>query len=329
MAQRAAAIGRLSTPAPISGQQAQDSRHDLKLALGHHLFFDRRLSGNDFMSCATCHRPDYGLADPIALSIGIRGKQALRHTPHLNNIGQNRRFFWDGRITGLDAMVLEPIRNPVEMDLPWAELILKLQQDKNYVNAFNQAFDDGLTLGNIGKALQTFLLTFNSRNSLFDQYFAGDDQALGQPALRGLLVYSHKAKCSTCHSGPNLTDQNFYNIGMETDDPGRGQFKKSIYDQRTFKTPGLRNVALTAPYMHNGSIKSLREVVEFYNRGSDRPAGAHPAIRKLGLSDNEINDLVEFLKALTDPVRIAKPGNLAAIGGNDTGSSVLSTLFGR
>ena len=307
MVEHAAVIGSLSTPAPVIFSQAHDPHHELKSALGYRLFFERRLSGNNLMSCATCHQPAHGLADPVSLSMGIRGRHAARHTPHLNNIGLNEHFFWDGRITDLDIMVLEPIRNPDEMDLPLTELVSKLKQDEYYVNGFNQAFDDGLTLSNIGKALQYFLLSLNSRNSLFDQYLAGDDDAMTQSALRGLMVFSHKAKCTACHSGPNFTDQNFYNIGILTTDPGRGRFKKSVYDQRTFKTPGLRNVVLTAPYMHNGSIPSLREVIEFYNRGGDRRSGAHPAVRELRLSDKQIDDLVEFLKALTDPVRLAEP----------------------
>lgn len=284
------------------------------VSLGRELFFDTRLSSSDQVACATCHQPDRGFSDGQRFSTGVAGSPLKRHTPHLYNLAWGRSYFWDGRSPSLEAQALEPIRNLEEMGLPGDRAAEKLGAIPQYVDAFTRAFPKpGLTMKNIAIALAAFERTIVSRNSAFDRYQAGDESALDAAAIRGKALFFGRASCATCHSGPNFTDGGFHNTGVmgsETD-IGRaafdrvGEFQMRPYPffqmKRAFKTPGLRNVALTAPYQHDGSEASLADVLRFYNLGGRDPRSYGKAldIRPLHLSDAELGDLEAFLNSLT------------------------------
>jgi cytochrome c peroxidase len=216
-------------------------------------------------------------------------------------------LFWDGRARSLEEQALGPIASQDEMDLPIEQAVARLKNISGYEQQFITVYGkDGVTAENLGKAIAAFERTLVSRNSAFDRYLAGDKRALSPEAVRGLALFQGKANCIACHNGPNLTDDSFHNLGMPDQDIGRGKFDPAPHFHGAFKTPGLRNVVLTAPYMHDGSLASLEAVVQFYNRGGDRPT-SDPLVRKLDLSDAEVRDLVTFLGALTDPVTVAAP----------------------
>lgn len=283
-----------------------------EIELGKTLFFDQRLSGSQHRSCATCHNPAQGFSDGRPKSVGDRGNTTTRHAPHLYNLAWSRVLFWDGRQDNLDTMALEAIKSPDEMNLPLATLVERLKAVPAYVTAFQQIYTTGLSADNIGKALGAFERSLITQNSAFDRYLRGDDAALSDMALRGLLLFAGKANCLACHDGANFTDESFRNIGVPTEDLGRGKFEAAAHFQYAFKTPGLRNVALTAPYMHDGSLNTLRDVVQFYNQGGKRRAGIDPLISPLQLTGEEVDALVAFLEALTDPITVPPPPQVAA-----------------
>jgi cytochrome c peroxidase len=287
--------------------------------LGRELFFDKRLSATDTVACTTCHRPEHGFSDEKRFSVGVSGIPMKRHTPHLYNLAWGRSFFWDGRASSLEEQALEPIRNTDEMGLPGDLAAEKLGAIPSYAQAFSRAFpQSGVTMKNIATALAAFERTLVARDSPFDRYTAGEHAALDDAARRGKDLFFGRAKCATCHSGPNFTDGLFHNTGVIGDkgDLGRaaldrvGEFQMRPYPffqmRGAFKTPGLRNVALTAPYQHDGSETSLEEVVRFYNLGGRDPRSYGKAldIRELKLTDAELGDLVSFLKALSSPAAV-------------------------
>ena len=288
-----------------------------EIALGKQLFFETRLSSTDAVSCSTCHRPEKGFADGQRFSIGVAGTPLKRHTPHLYNLAWSRTFFWDGRASSLEEQALAPIRNPDEMGLPGDAAAAKLRAIPAYAATFSEVFPkSGVTMPNIAKALAAFERTLVSKDSPADRYAAGDASALSESAVRGRTLFFGRATCSTCHSGPNFTDGLFHNTGVMGEDVGRaafdrvGEFQMRPYPffqmRRAFKTPGLRNVAMTAPYQHDGSEASLEEVVSFYNKGGRDPQsyGKSLDIRPLNLSDADLKDLVAFLEGLTAPVGV-------------------------
>jgi cytochrome c peroxidase len=282
--------------------------------LGRELFFDTRLSATNTIACATCHQPERGFSDGKRFSVGVRGTPMKRHTPHLYNLAWGRTFFWDGRTSSLEEQALQPIRDPEEMGLPGDLAAQKLRTIPSYGQLFARAFGKaGVTMKNIATALAAFERTLVARNAPVDRYNGGDLTALDDAAVRGKRLFFGRARCATCHSGPNFTDGLFHNTGVIGDDLGRaafdrvGEFQMRPYPffqmRRAFKTPGLRNVALTAPYQHDGSEASLTEVVRFYNLGGRDPRSYGKAldIRPLNLNDDELDDLVAFLRALTSP----------------------------
>ncbi|MDT8448138.1 MAG: cytochrome c peroxidase [bacterium] len=275
--------------------------------LGRQLFFDPRLSGNDQLACASCHVPELGFGDGQAKSRGVAGTLLGRHTPHLNNLEPQGLMFWDGRVKGLAEQALGPISNPQEMGMPLDQLVPKLMKVPGYQKQFDALFGSGTTPQDIGRALAAFEATLVSRNAPLDRYLAGDPKALSPSALRGLKLFGGKAGCGRCHSGPNLTDGGFHNIGLIGDDPGRFALTSIPVNQGAFKTPGLRNVALSAPYMHDGSLGTLGQVVDYYNRGGDSSPHQSPLIEALHLSAREQADLVAFLEALSDPIALRRP----------------------
>ncbi len=299
----------LGTPDPYDILYPDDEEPSAaEIQLGHQLFFDPRLSASGRVSCATCHLPEAGLGDGLERAQGNSGKPLRRNTPHLYNLAWNLVFFWDGRATSLEEQSLMPISDPEEMNLPLPRMIEILGGVKLYRNRFEEIYGSGgLTADNVGRALAAFQRTLVSDNAPFDRFMAGNRAALSEEAVRGMRIFIGKGRCTKCHDGPNFTDQSFHNIGVGGDDPGRFEVVADESLRGAFKTPGLRNVALTAPYMHNGSIGTLEEVIRFYNRGGDRKDNLSKLIVPLGLSEREIADLLAFLGALTDPVWPARP----------------------
>ena len=274
--------------------------------LGRTLFFDQRLSLNQVQSCATCHNPDLGFSDGQAKGLGTFGKRLGRNSPHLYNLAWSSALFWDGRATTLEEQALGPIQAPGEMGMDLPTLLTRLNAVPEYRTRFAVAYGAGdITAENIGKAIAAYERTIISANSAFDRYVKGNEHALGTEAKRGLALFVGKANCIACHSGPNFTDDSFHNLGTHDADPGREKIVSGVTNARAFKTPGLRNVALTAPYMHDGSEQSLEAVIRFYNRGGDAPT-PDPLVRKLDLTDVEVSDLVAFLGSLTDPVALER-----------------------
>lgn len=278
-----------------------------EIELGRQLYFEPRLSGNGTMSCATCHNPDIGMGDGLAKGTGSKANRLGRNTPHIYNLAWSAVLFWDGRAASLEEQALGPIASPDEMDLPIEQAVARLAGIPGYREQFAKVYGaSGVSAETLGKAIAAFERTLISRNSAFDRYHAGERSAMSPEAVRGLALFQGKANCIACHSGPNLTDDSYHNLGMADGDLGRGVLDAAPHLKGAFKTPGLRNAALTAPYMHDGSLGSLEAVVRFYDRGGDRP-GADPLIKPLRLTDGEVRDLVAFLGALTDPVKVAVP----------------------
>ena len=289
-----------------------------EIALGRTLFFETRLSSTNTVACATCHRPEKGFADGQRFSVGVAGTPLKRHTPHLYNLAWSRTLFWDGRASSLEEQALAPIRNPEEMGLAGDAAAEKLKRIPEYASAFAAVFPKSqVTMKNIATAIASFERTLVARDAPADRYEAGDTTAMDAAAVRGRKLFDGKAKCSTCHSGPHFTDGQFHNTGVMGDDPGRaafdrvGEFQMRPYPffqmRSAFKTPGLRNVALTAPYQHDGSEATLDDVVRFYSLGGRDPQSYGKAldIRPLHLAEQELQDLVAFLRALTSPSAIA------------------------
>lgn len=273
-----------------------------KEKLGQALFFDPRLSGSNWISCATCHNPVFSWGDGLARGIGHGMKSLGRRTPTILNAAWGELMFWDGRAGSLEEQALLPVAAAGEMNLPVNEMIIKLSSIEGYRVLFEKAYPtEGITADTIAKALATFERTIVSGKSPFDRWVDGDASAVSEPAKRGFTLYNEKAKCSQCHSGWRLSDEGFYDIGIAGADKGRGALMPDIEALLfAFKTPTLRNASHRAPYMHDGSEQTLSQVVEFYNRGGNinRP-GKSEHIKPLGLSSGEKADLVEFLKTLT------------------------------
>jgi cytochrome c peroxidase len=277
---------------------------EAKVKLGRRLFFDPILSADRSVSCASCHQPAHGFASPQRLAVGIGGKQTPRNAPSLVNRAYGSSFFWDGRETTLEAQALKPIANPLEMGMSVMEAVQRLQAHPEYPKRFQAVFKDGVTALNLGRAIASFERVLLVGNSRVDRFRAGDVKALSDRERHGLWLYESRGGCWRCHSGPNLTDEAFHNTGVswgkEPIDLGRFAVTSQETDRGRFKTPTLRGLTATAPFMHDGSLGTLEEVVEFYNRGGGKNPNLDPAIAPLGLTADDVTDLVAFLKALSD-----------------------------
>lgn len=284
-----------------------------KAELGKLLFFDSRLSKDSSVSCASCHVPAAGFADPRQFSLGVGGKQGGRNAPSAMNAAYNHFQFWDGRAGSLEEQALGPIQNPIEMAETLNGVVTKLSRVKVYQARFRAVFGEDVSADGIARAIAAFERTLISTNSPFDRYIAGDKSALSASAQRGLELFQGKARCVLCHNGPNFTDNKFHHIGVPQtgplqEDVGRYAVTKREADRRAFKTSSLRSVALTAPYMHTGGFKTLEEVVEFYNGGGEAVPGKDAFMSALNLTDQEKKDLVEFMNSLTgDLTKMAPP----------------------
>lgn len=272
------------------------------VALGELLFFDPRLSANGEVSCATCHDPQFAWTDGRAVGLAIDGTDLGRATPTIFNRALSTAQFWDGRSRSVEAQALSPIGSPREMNLPLNEAVARLQSSEEYVALFQDVFGRGPDISGMANAIAAFERAQLSGDSPVDRFEAGDLDALTSAEQRGRALFHGKARCVSCHSGSNYTDEDFHDVGIvASNDMGRyfasGGREKFI---RSFKTPTLRNIDVTGPYFHNGSVETLEDVVALYNEG---PTGEDHdwESRPLGLTDQEQADLVAFLRALTSP----------------------------
>lgn len=274
--------------------------------LGRTLFFDPRLSGSGWISCATCHNPalDWGDGLPRALGHGMR--VLGRRTPTILNLGWAEALFWDGRAETLEEQALGPIAAAGEMNLPLDRLEARLRAIPGYRPLFDRAYpDEPIGPPTVAKALATFERTVASGEAPFDRWAAGDPEAIPAAAARGFGLFVGKANCAACHSSWRFTDDSFHDIGLPGDDPGRGAVLPDIeVSQFAFKTPTLRNADRRGPYMHDGSVPTLEAVVDHYDRGGRvaRP-GRSREVRPLGLTGPEKADLLAFLHTLTSTDR--------------------------
>ena len=280
-----------------------------KAELGKLLFFDPILSKDKTISCASCHIPGLAFADSAAVSKGVGGATGSRNTPSAMNLSLQRVFFWDGRAKSLEDQALAPIENPVEMNLPVSEAVIRLRENQECRNYFQKIFNSDPNRENLAESLAAFERTLETTESPFDQWkFSGDPLAVNDAVKRGFDLFNGKGKCIQCHFGADFTTNEFKNIGLfdgyRLNDSGRILITGISGDLGRFKVPALRNIAITAPYMHNGIFKTLREVIDFYNDPDKIVPKAMNRdtilARPLGLSEYEKNDLESFLRALTD-----------------------------
>jgi cytochrome c peroxidase len=286
-----------------------------KIELGRMLYFDKRLSADGTVSCATCHDPQKGWTDNLPVSNGIRGQKGTRNAPSVINSTYSPLQFWDGRAKTLEEQALGPIANPVEMGATHEAMVTSLKGIKGYQPLFEKAFGGPATKERVGMALAAFERTVLSGNSRYDRFQAGDKKALNESETRGLALFFGKARCVLCHSAPTFSDGRFHNLGVGMDKPkpdlGRFVVTKQDADRGAFKTSMLRDLTHTAPYMHDGSEKDLATVVEFYDRGGQANPQLDRLMVPLHLTIVEKADLVAFLKALDgDPTPTAESPKL-------------------
>jgi cytochrome c peroxidase len=283
------------------------------IALGRKLFYDGKLSKGDTISCATCHNPALAFSDPRPLSTGVGGKLGTRNAPTVLNAAYFTTQFWDGRAPSLEEQALGPMANPVEMDQAHGISVQKIEADPVDRREFERAFGSGpVTIAKITMALASFERTLLSGDSPFDRYeYGGEKDAMSPAAIRGLSVFrdENKGNCATCHTIAEkyalFSDNKFHNLGVGLDaegnvvDQGRYIATRMTGDRGSFRTPTLRDVALTAPYMHDGNEKTLKEVVDFYVGGGSSNPYLDKEIKPLNLTGQERSDLVAFLESLT------------------------------
>lgn len=271
-----------------------------KIELGKQLYFDKRLSADNSISCASCHDPSKGWSNGEANAAGFEGQRGGRSAPTVINSVYQRFQFWDGRAGSLEEQALGPIANPIEMNLPVEEAVKRIAAIEGYQKQFESVFGEKVNAENLAKAIAAFERTILSGNAPYDRFKAGDKSALSEQAQVGMKLFFGKANCSGCHVGSNFTDNGFHNLGVnfkqKDPDVGREVISKLEGDRGSFKTPTLREIARTAPYMHDGSLKTLEEVVEYYAKGATPNDYLDEEIFPLKLSDEQKAALVAFLK---------------------------------
>jgi cytochrome c peroxidase len=270
-----------------------------KVALGRKLFADERLSADGRTSCASCHQRERAFTDGRRVARGVYGRSGRRNVPSILNRAYGAVFAWDGRAVSIEDQVRRAISSDRDLGLSVADAAERLSHDASYSKAFDAVFTAPVTGDLLVQAIATFVRSELSGDSPYDRFLAGDHAAISTAARRGYTLFTGAARCSRCHAGPVLTDENFHNTGVGwRRDAGRFEVTGLSQDRGRFKTPSLRNVVLTAPYMHDGSFATLESVVEFYNRGGRRNPNLDPSIRPLRLTSSQRSDLVAFLLAL-------------------------------
>ncbi len=275
-----------------------------KVELGRLLYFDSRLSADETVSCASCHDPKMAFTDNAPVSTGIRAQHGRRSAPTLINRAYSPAQFWDGRAATLEEQAKEPIANPIEMGMTHDAAVERIRNIKGYRPLFKAAFgSDDVDIDRVAKAIASFERTVLSGNSPYDRYKNGDERAMNFQQVRGMEIFFDRAKCDQCHEGANFTLNAYSNIGVGSDKPdpdvGRYAVTHDPRDWGVFKTPTLREIEHTWPYMHDGSLKSLEEVVEYYNKGGIRNKNLDPKMKMLHMNESEKAALVSFLLALS------------------------------
>jgi|688.fasta_scaffold01077_11 cytochrome c peroxidase len=273
---------------------------DAKVELGKQLYFDKRLSKDSTLSCATCHDPAKGWSNGEATAAGFGGARGGRSSPTVLNTAYQKFQFWDGRAGSLEQQALGPIQNPIEMNLPLEELESRLNQIEGYRTQFQAVFGSAPKAADVAKAIAAFERTVLSGDAPYDRFKAGDTAALSGEAQQGMKLFFGRANCSACHSGPNFSDNAFHNIGVGMDKPevdkGREELSKLKGDRGSFKTPTLREIARTAPYMHNGQLATLEEVIDYYDKGGTPNEFLDEELYALKLTPEEKKALATFLR---------------------------------
>jgi cytochrome c peroxidase len=290
-----------AAPAP-----ADNLPNDARIALGEMLFFDPRLSRKANMSCASCHNPALGWSDGLPTATGFDMQTLARATPTIINAAFNPIQMWDGRKGTLEEQALGPIEAGGEMNMPLPEMVTRLKTIHGYASKFEQAYPGlGISEVTVARAIASYERTVLSTESPFDRWRKGDEQAVSASAKRGFDLFTGKANCAICHMGYNFTDNGFHNIGVKDSAADVGRFaQRPLKSMRgAFKTPTLRDIALTGPYMRNGAYTTLLEVVEHYDRGGDDKSNLDINMTPLGLSATEKADLVAFMESLTGAAR--------------------------
>lgn len=289
-------------PAPENNKITKD-----RVELGKRLFFDPRLSGDKNMSCSTCHNPMFGWSDGLGRALGNKSMQLGRASPVVVNTGFNDIQMWDGRKATLEDQAIGPMRAHVEMNINIPDLLSFLQANEDYAKYFEKAYP-GEEIGEdtLAKAIATFERTIVSNNSPFDKWVRGDKNAMSKQQINGFKVFSDvkKGNCEGCHQAPNFTDNGFHNLGLasfgnENPDLGRYTERPLRLMKGAFKTPTMRDATLSAPYFHDGSASTLRQVVEHYQSGGVVKTNLSPNFTPADLTDQDVDDLISFMEALT------------------------------
>jgi cytochrome c peroxidase len=280
-----------------------------KVQLGEKLFFDPILSKDSTLSCGTCHKPSLAFADSVAISKGVDGKFGRRNAPSVMNMAFRDAFFYDGRATSLRHQVHFPVEDPLEMNLSFEEAVYRLKKNKVYAALFKKIYLEEPSADNLADAIASFEESLETANTEFDAWMTDQPNTMTESAIRGRSIFmSKRAKCFDCHFSPDFTGDEFKNIGLYDEkkykDKGRYEVTKIDGDLGKFKVPGLRNVAITAPYMHDGSLKTLKDVVEYYSNPYQfvqHPINMDSAlVQAINFSTQEKTDLENFLISLTD-----------------------------
>jgi len=279
-----------------------------KVRLGRDLFRNAILSRDRTLACASCHDPRRAFTDGRSLAVGVEGKVGTRNAPTLINRAYGRSQFWDGRAHSLEQQVLEPIENPRELGAGVDTAVRRLVSSPLYRLRFRVAFGRDVNAQDLARALASYVRTILAGDSPFDRYANGIANALSDEARSGLEIFRGKAGCSTCHSGPTMSDERFHNTGVawqggEWKDLGRFLVTGAAQDRGAFKTPTLREVDRTAPYMHDGSLSTLDAVIDYYDRGGNPAPSRDADLKPLGLTADEKRQLIAFLRSLTGMVR--------------------------
>lgn len=292
-----------------SFRHTPESVYLTKVELGQQLFFDKGLSLDSSVSCASCHIPEFAFSDTVAFSTGFQGRKGLRNAPSVMNMKFRDLMFFDGRATTLRDQVHFPISDPNEMNLSYEIAIQRITSNPVYAKAIMQLYQSLPNAENVADAIASFEETLESSETPFDRYMSGDESAISESAKRGReLFLGDKAKCFDCHFGPDFTGDEFRNIGLfngkEDKDAGRYNVTKDSADLGKFKVPGLRNIGVTGPYMHDGRFKTIDAVIAYYNNPGafvKNPVNIDPLLlQPLNLSKQEQEDLKNFLLTLTD-----------------------------
>lgn len=310
-----------------------------KIELGRTLYFDPRLSGDSSISCAKCHDPAKGFSNGVQMSDSYPGTKHWRHVPTVLNAAYLKTQFWDGRAGTLEDQAVGPIEAPIEMNQNFTHLVEKLSAIPYYRTMFKKVFNSDVTMPNLAKAIAAFERTIVSKPGPVDKYLSGDKSALTATQIRGMELFTGKANCIACHNGQALSDGEFHTTGvpeidtLKTDsdriatrhffatgqkfpnprnvnsDYGRELITKSAADKGKFKTPSLRELTHTAPYMHNGAFETLDDVIAFYEKGGGDHPNKDPLLKPFKLTDQERDDLISFLEALSSPElpKVTKP----------------------